>query len=311
MADISILIKDKQDNYKTVNISRLAFVIVLSLTFVLLFLSTYSIYRISEEGYISFKLKNEIDVKDSINRKILKYENRLSTQNLELAHFLKKDSIVKVSYGLLPIDSDVIRLGIGGSPLKSEVAKENFKAESYIKSLQLLEQIEHYNNKIEFIDTSISQTSELINREQNRLKETPTMWPTVGRVTSPFGYRMHPILHKRIFHEGYDIANKEWTPIYAPADGVCIQAGMSIGGYGIIVKLNHPSSGFQTRYAHLAGVAVKKGTFVKRGDIIGYMGNTGRSTGTHLHYEVIKNNRRVDPKDYLLAKFSIVANSKK
>ncbi len=104
------------------------------------------------------------------------------------------------------------------------------------------------------------------------------------RITDKFGYRMHPILHERIFHFGVDIATNVGTPVYAPADGV-VEYAKEKGGYGNFLLINHPF-GFKTGYGHLSKFAVKSGTYVSKGDLVAYTGNSGRSTGPHLHYEV-------------------------
>ncbi len=104
------------------------------------------------------------------------------------------------------------------------------------------------------------------------------------RITDKFGYRMHPILHERIFHFGVDIATNVGTPVYAPADGV-VEYAKKKGGYGNFLLINHPF-GFKTGYGHLSKFAVKSGTYVSKGDLVAYTGNSGRSTGPHLHYEV-------------------------
>ncbi len=104
------------------------------------------------------------------------------------------------------------------------------------------------------------------------------------RISDGFGYRMHPILHERRFHFGTDFAAPVGTPVYAPADGV-VEYAKHKKGYGNFLMINH-SFGFKTAYGHLSRFAVREGDYVKKGDLIAYVGNTGRSTGAHLHYEV-------------------------
>jgi murein DD-endopeptidase MepM/ murein hydrolase activator NlpD len=114
-------------------------------------------------------------------------------------------------------------------------------------------------------------------------------------ITSKFGYRTHPTLHKREFHRGSDMKAKLNTPVYAPADGVVEWAGYhKKSGFGYLVILQH-NYGFKTYYAHLKKVAVKSGTFVKKGDLIAYTGNSGMSNGPHLHYEIRFLQRPLNP----------------
>jgi murein DD-endopeptidase MepM/ murein hydrolase activator NlpD len=129
------------------------------------------------------------------------------------------------------------------------------------------------------------------------LDEQPWSGPLSSlRVTSPYGLRrMHPILHRILPHTGVDYAATRGTPVHATADGVVSGAG-DRGGYGNLVEIQHPN-GYTTRYAHLSRIAsaVHAGVAVKQGDIVGYVGATGQATGPHLHYEVRRNGRAMDP----------------
>ena len=122
----------------------------------------------------------------------------------------------------------------------------------------------------------------------------PSIWPTTGVVTSPYGLRWGGT----DFHPGMDIANDMGTPIVATADGVVEYAGWNSGGYGNMVDINH-GNGIMTRYGHASQVVVSTGQHVKRGQLIAYMGSTGFSTGPHVHYEVHVNGNRVNPISYL------------
>lgn len=119
------------------------------------------------------------------------------------------------------------------------------------------------------------------------------------RVTSEWGIRLNPVLHRRHLHTGMDFGLPVGTPIYAPADGVAHFVSNSYnGGYGTMVKLEH-SFGFSTFYAHLSKIVVKKGDFVRRGQVIAYSGNSGRSTGPHLHYEIRYLGQVLDPRPFI------------
>ena len=127
---------------------------------------------------------------------------------------------------------------------------------------------------------------------------TPTIWPTEGWVTSPFGNRLSPFTGQREFHQGLDISGKIGTPVYAPAAGTVTFTGID-GGYGKTIVLKH-GTGIVTRYCHMHKYSVAKDDTVERGDLIGYLGNSGRTTGPHLHYEVRLNGVCVDPLRYIL-----------
>ena len=137
-----------------------------------------------------------------------------------------------------------------------------------------------------------------LHRQKNILGSTPSIWPAQGWVSSDFGYRTSPFTGQREFHRGIDISAPEGTPIYAPAAGRVTFTGRD-GAYGITMIIDH-GQGMTTRYAHLQRYVAEKKQDVSRGQLIGYVGNTGRSTGPHLHYEVRVNNMPVNPKKYIL-----------
>jgi murein DD-endopeptidase MepM/ murein hydrolase activator NlpD len=114
-----------------------------------------------------------------------------------------------------------------------------------------------------------------------------------GRLSSRFGYRIHPIFHTRKLHTGVDLAAPRGTPIYAAGDGMVEKAGWA-SGYGQFTLIKH-TNGYETAYGHQSKIAVKAGTRVRQGQLIGYVGSTGNSTGPHLHFEVRINGRFVDP----------------
>jgi murein DD-endopeptidase MepM/ murein hydrolase activator NlpD len=118
-------------------------------------------------------------------------------------------------------------------------------------------------------------------------------------MTSGYGWRRHPTSGKSRMHDGMDFASSVGTPVYATAEGVVTFAGWA-GGYGRVIKIQH-ALGFETRYAHLSKFGVKKGQRVSRGDRIGDMGNSGRSTGPHVHYEIRIGGKSVNPMTYIKA----------
>lgn len=137
-----------------------------------------------------------------------------------------------------------------------------------------------------------------VRHQQAAIKDIPSIWPVRGRFTSAFGRRKHPILRRWLMHKGIDIAAPSGTPIVAPASGTVISA-RRYRGYGKTVELEH-RPGLRTRYAHMSKIEVKVGDEVNRGDIIGRVGSTGRSTGNHLHYEVHVRGKVVNPLIYIL-----------
>jgi murein DD-endopeptidase MepM/ murein hydrolase activator NlpD len=146
-------------------------------------------------------------------------------------------------------------------------------------------------------EASFQQISFFLDKQQSILAATPSIWPVRGWVTSGFGKRMNPLTGEPGRHMGVDIANEANTPIHATADGLVTYAGWE-AGYGRVVVIEH-GYGFSTRYGHCNRVDVKVGDQVTRGQVIGYMGSTGMSTGSHCHYEVRIHGVPVDPMKYL------------
>lgn len=127
---------------------------------------------------------------------------------------------------------------------------------------------------------------------------TPSIWPVKGRINSPFGRRLDPLLGKGAFHSGIDLKAGSGTAVVATADGSVVEAGWS-GGYGKRVRISHGRNGLNTLYAHLTEMFVVPGQVVRRGEVIGRAGSTGRSTSSHLHYEVRLRGTPVNPYRYL------------
>ncbi|HEY6351757.1 MAG TPA: peptidoglycan DD-metalloendopeptidase family protein [Candidatus Angelobacter sp.] len=134
-------------------------------------------------------------------------------------------------------------------------------------------------------------------RDWVRMASAPILWPVEGRITSGFGERMDPFDREGAFHRGVDISSQIGTPVIAPADGV-VQFADLMNGYGRAIVVDH-GQGITTLYGHLSGFGVANGQIIHRGDTLGYVGQSGRSTGPHLHYEVRIFNTAVNPSKYL------------
>lgn len=133
------------------------------------------------------------------------------------------------------------------------------------------------------------------------LASTPSIWPLRGYLSSYFGYRKDPFTGLRDFHPGIDISSPRGTPIVAPADGIIATAARR-GGFGNFLIIKH-KFGYTTRYGHLQKFNVRKGQVVKRGQVIAFLGNTGKSKGPHLHYEVLRNGKAENPLHYIIEKY--------
>lgn len=147
------------------------------------------------------------------------------------------------------------------------------------------------------VGISMGEVGDTSTRDWMRLAAAPTLWPVMGRITGSFGERIDPFSGEGAFHRGVDISSDIGTRVIAPADGV-VRFADFMNGYGRAVMIDH-GNGISTLYGHLSGFAVTPGQMVRRGDTLGYVGQSGRSTGPHLHYEVRIFNTPVNPYKYL------------
>jgi murein DD-endopeptidase MepM/ murein hydrolase activator NlpD len=143
------------------------------------------------------------------------------------------------------------------------------------------------------IGSRLDSVRDSVERRHALAGATPSVWPVVGWLSSAYGTRKDPFTHGKDFHPGLDISADFGEPVVATADATVSGAGLN-GAYGNMVMLDH-GFGIVTKYGHLSRIAVSAGQAVKRGDVIGYVGSTGRSTGSHLHYEIWMNGRLTNP----------------
>ena len=158
--------------------------------------------------------------------------------------------------------------------------------------------LDHLDRQAKIQSISFQELDDFFKNQKSFLSSTPSIWPTRGWVTSSFGFRKSPFTGLREKHEGWDIAARNGAPVRATADGVVVVEGREYG-YGNLVEVDH-GYGIVTRYGHNSKHLVKVGDRVKRGQVVSLVGNTGRSTGPHLHYEILLNGVPVSPKNYIL-----------
>lgn len=169
------------------------------------------------------------------------------------------------------------------------------------------ENIDSITNKIIKQTISLDEIVKFAKNKEKLMSAIPAIQPVrnedLTRMASGFGYRNDPFTKIRKFHKGMDFSAKTGTPIHATGDGRVVRADNSMSGYGNHILIQH-GFGYQTLYAHLSKYKVKSGQHVKRGDVIGYVGSTGRSEAAHLHYEVYQNNKVVNPLNFYYASIS-------
>ena len=172
------------------------------------------------------------------------------------------------------------------------------KLDRYELENSIVKTLSNLDKRMTFQDKSYNQINGFIKNKEQLLACTPAIQPVsnsdLKRIASGFGYRIDPIYKTPRFHAGLDFTAPQGTPIYATANGVARVAGNTGNGYGNHVVLEH-GYGYETLYGHMVKTKIKVGAKVRRGDVIGYVGSTGKSTGPHCHYEVHKNGIKIDP----------------
>jgi murein DD-endopeptidase MepM/ murein hydrolase activator NlpD len=196
-----------------------------------------------------------------------------------------------------PADQDAV-FGIGGS-MPGDLDTDLPLTEKHSSLLrQMHAQVEHLHEASAVQKEAFEELHDYLQSQKSLLASTPAIWPTTGWLSSGFGYRISPFTGLKEFHRGIDIATRMGTPVIAPADGT-VASTRTNGGLGKCLVIKH-GHGMVTRYGHLKEYLVEPGTRVKRGDKIALVGNTGRSTAPHLHYEVHLNGIAVNPTKYIL-----------
>ncbi len=300
----SLLINSSSTGKPARKVTIPTFVLFQFVTIMLLLttMTAISVVKFSQLGVVKFNQFHANQTRLSLVKSYSELQNLSEKYKTTINNIVSEDDQWRITYGLAPLDRGMLRASVGGVQLPSTIAERNMEDYDIVSALELQEQFESFSRQTYYIDSTLIRVRALVQQKQARLRETPSVWPTTGNSTSGYGYRIHPITGVKTFHDGVDIANREWTPIYAPADGVVSKAHSSTGGYGKVIVLEHGNSGYVTKYAHLNDMLVVKDAVVKRGELIAYMGNTGRSTGSHLHYEVIHNGRQVNPRTHMLVK---------
>ncbi len=213
-------------------------------------------------------------------------------------------------------DDNIYRTILESDPISASVREAGFGGvnryeylEGYVNSDLMIDVFEHTDKILKKIYVQSISYDELISKAKNKEQMAicrPAIQPVSNKelkyVASGFGMRTHPVSGVRKFHEGMDFAAPTGSDIYSTGDGVVTKTEYS-GGYGLTVVVDH-GFGYETLYAHMSKTSVMKGSVIKRGQILGKVGNTGISTGPHLHYEVHKNGRTVNPIDYFYNELS-------
>lgn len=209
----------------------------------------------------------------------------------------RDDNIYRTIFEAEPVHKSIRQGGFGGVDKYGELEKMK-NSDIVILTAQRLDNIV---NKAYIQSVSFDKVVDLAKKKEEMLSSLPAIQPIsnddLTRTASGYGYRIHPIYKIRKFHYGMDFTAPTGTEIFVTGDGIVEEVHRSKRGYGNKIIVNH-GFGYKTLYAHLSGFNVREGQKVKRGDLIGYVGNSGLSTAPHLHYEVMLNGKKVNPVNY-------------
>ncbi len=225
-------------------------------------------------------------------------DQKVNILNKELNTLAKNDdNLYRKAFGMDPVPQQWRMAGSGGTVLPSTINR--FGKSSVVTHTAY--KIDRISQKVKVQAYSYKEIIDLVKNKEKMTASIPAIQPISNkdliRFGSPFGYRMHPILHRIMMHTGIDLTAHTGTPVYATGDGIVVRADAAARGYGNHIRISH-GFGYMTMYAHLSKILVKPGQKVKRGELIGLVGSTGRSTGPHLHYEVRINGKPVNPVNF-------------
>ncbi len=206
----------------------------------------------------------------------------------------RDDNIYRVIFEADSIPSSIRNAGFGGSDRYKDL--EGYSNTQLMK--ETTERLDRITKQLYIQSKSFDEVVKMAKGKEKLIASIPAIMPlnnkNLKHAPSGYGWRTHPIYKTQEFHPGMDFTAEQGTPIYATGDGVVEIADANAQGYGNHVVINH-GFGYQTLYGHMSKIATTPGKKVKRGDLIGYVGSTGLSTGPHVHYEVIKNGEKVNP----------------
>jgi murein DD-endopeptidase MepM/ murein hydrolase activator NlpD len=188
-------------------------------------------------------------------------------------------------------------LGIGGSISEETRIKSGVDTDQKMVIAKIQQNIDQMTKEATEQKNSFHELLKFLKEQKSIIASTPSIWPVQGWVTSEFGYRTSPLGGAKEFHKGIDIATRVGLQIVAPADGMVTEIAYD-RDVGHMIKIDH-GHGMTTWYGHLLKSSIRQGSMVKKGELIGYVGNSGRSTGSHLHYTVLLNGVPVNPRKYL------------
>ena len=298
MAKIKYYYDTKTLSYKRIELNAfdkfkrsLSYVAASAFTGLIMVIVFFQFFDSPKEKRLKSEIENLVVQYDILSKKMTQID--LVLDDIQQ----RDDNIYRVIFEADPIPSSIRKAGFGGVNRYKDI--RNFSNSELV--IEVTKKADKLSKQLYIQSKSFDEVIDLAKNKADMLVSIPAIQPIankdLGRVASGYGYRIHPIYKTRKLHTGMDFTAPQGTPIYATGDGKIAKVRRSRRGYGNHVIIDH-GYGYQTLYAHMRKYIVYRGQKVKRGEIIGYVGSTGTSVAPHLHYEVIKNKRKINPVNY-------------
>ncbi len=250
-----------------------------------------------KDAYLVESLANQ---NNELRTEIDALTSEIETLRNQVAQNFDFQNKARIIANLEDLDHDVAEVGVGGPQIGFTQSLSSIDARTRDRLFSARADIDKLLRQARLQTRAYEEILSRLESANEKIRTTPSLRPVnVGFVSSRFGWRMDPISGRRAMHRGVDYSARMGTPVYATADGVITYSGVE-QTYGNVVEVSH-GAGFVSRYAHLQRRLVQKGQRVTRGDVVGRVGSTGRSTFSHLHYEIERGGERVDPLRFVLA----------
>lgn len=297
---MKILFVDKHDRLREFRLTRNR----LSMAGVLLFLTIISVISLTFRPLTEMVYRQKITKIKETNQNLVRLANSFWEQVQQMENRLENlelnDEAMRTYVGLEQMQADIRKVGTGGNRYDKTTEIDHLMPSNELKVSDLLVGVDQLERLINLERFSYMILDSAYQYTIARAEAIPAIRPIeTGYFTDFFGWRNDPFTGERKFHYGLDISSPRGTPVHATADGV-VRYARRRGGYGLVVAVSHPY-GYETLYAHLSKMLVRPGQRVSRGDIIAEVGNTGRSTASHLHYEVHEHGAPANPLDYFFS----------
>lgn len=291
------VVPDSGNDVKSGNINirfiKCLFAVLITLFLTCLFFAIgYHIKLSQEKDYM-----NAVSTMQEHLNDINKYKNLLNNFSINLSQIQRTDKAFRQYAHMSVPDDDMYKAGVGGHVIVDDSIFSNINKDLLVNLRNLFLEINMLDRQVYVEKNSLKDIQYDLQKQMDEINNTPTILPTQSlNITSGYRWRKNPVTGKRHFHDAVDFTGRMGDKIYATADGVIIKKAFhKVRGSYIVIKHNY---GYQTLYAHLNDISVEKGQRVKKYDVIGTMGRSGRTTGINLHYSITYNNRKVNPIDY-------------